>query len=473
MDNDLMAELEGMMNQMKFREVIEKITELEEEERDEELTLMLAHCYSQCGEYRNALKALHSIENEVAEDDLAYHLELAGANFGLHKYQTAVKQAEFCLEIDGDCVEAWLLLCLIYQENGDDENFDRASDKARELDELAWQEIFGDKSVEMAVYDEEEAEIVKRFIKDRIGQGSDNKIICNNFSGDQNAASIEEWIVMPDKSCPYWRVITVGLGAYRGLENRGEPDEKVHRSEMVAYIPEYLGDEKVEVIIEWLTTIMNQFGEMIESEASWIGVGHTISYGSPLDESVEYDGVIFAPVFDNDPENECILPCDERVNFLQLIPLYEEEMLFKIENGYGALFERLENVLGDAMFQIVPERKNVCLELKKKNWGMYRSSMEDLLDWDGPDGCYATDRITVDNQKVGIMYRVAPEDRRDSGWRFLAGDEDQAYMDNIDNMDIFRLNTICNYDPDIIDYLESPIGSTFYRDEKGNFRIIN
>ena len=99
--------------------------------------------------------------------------------------------------------------------------------------------------------------------------------------------------------------------------------------------------------------------------------------------------------------------------------------------------------------------------------------MEDILDWDGPDGCYATDRITVDNQKVGIMYREPPEDKRDSGWRFLAGDEDEKYMNDINNMDIFRLNTICNYDPDIIEYLENPVGSAFYRDENGNFRPMD
>ncbi|MCC8361803.1 DUF2185 domain-containing protein [Lysobacter sp. A6] len=33
----------------------------------------------------------------------------------------------------------------------------------------------------------------------------------------------------------------------------------------------------------------------------------------------------------------------------------------------------------------------------------------------------ASDRITVDDAKVGYCYREDPEDSVDSGWRFFAG----------------------------------------------------
>ena len=96
-----------------------------------------------------------------------------------------------------------------------------------------------------------------------------------------------------------------------------------------------------------------------------------------------------------------------------------------------------------------------------------------LLEWNGPDGCYATDKITVDGCKVGFMYREKPDNKLDSGWRFLAGDESEEYMNDINNMDIFCLNTICNYDPDIIEFLESPVGSVFYRDRDGSFKKVS
>lgn len=80
-------------------------------------------------------------------------------------------------------------------------------------------------------------------------------------------------------------------------------------------------------------------------------------------------------------------------------------------------------------------------------------------------GCFATDRITVDGMRVGYMYREEPDRDIDSGWRFFSGDESQEYVDDPDNTSIYAVNTICNYDPDIIPFLDSPPGSSFGRVE--------
>lgn len=70
------------------------------------------------------------------------------------------------------------------------------------------------------------------------------------------------------------------------------------------------------------------------------------------------------------------------------------------------------------------------------------------------------------------MYREEPDDNvPDSGWRFLMGEEDDDYMDNPENHNIFALNTICNYDPDIIPYLDSPAGTFLIRVSESEFEI--
>ena len=80
----------------------------------------------------------------------------------------------------------------------------------------------------------------------------------------------------------------------------------------------------------------------------------------------------------------------------------------------------------------------------------------------GNNGCIASNRITVDGQKIGYMYREEPDKAfPDSGWRFFAGDESEEYTDNSDNFHIFNLNTICNYDESIIPYLDAPIGTAY------------
>ena len=92
--------------------------------------------------------------------------------------------------------------------------------------------------------------------------------------------------------------------------------------------------------------------------------------------------------------------------------------------------------------------------------------------WNGPKGCVATDRITVDGMKVGYMYREEPDYKGDSGWRFTAGDESDEYMDNPKNSGIYDLNTICNDDPEIIEFLNSETGSSFERVSGGPLQHI-
>ena len=88
-------------------------------------------------------------------------------------------------------------------------------------------------------------------------------------------------------------------------------------------------------------------------------------------------------------------------------------------------------------------------------------------------GCVASDRITVDGRKVGYMYREEPDNDDDSGWRFVAGDESDEYMDDAANHGFYEVNTLCNYDPDIIPFVESPVGSAFARDpETGRFEPV-
>jgi len=84
----------------------------------------------------------------------------------------------------------------------------------------------------------------------------------------------------------------------------------------------------------------------------------------------------------------------------------------------------------------------------------------------GHGSCMATDRITVDRAPVGFMYREVPDHEHASGWRFFAGDESQDYLDNAANLEIYDVNTIANYDRDIIPLLDVKVRSAFEWDEE-------
>ena len=65
------------------------------------------------------------------------------------------------------------------------------------------------------------------------------------------------------------------------------------------------------------------------------------------------------------------------------------------------------------------------------------------------------------------MYRTRRHNDLDSGWAFLAGDENYDYMANADNHAIYDVNTIANYDPEIIPLLDAPVGSAYIRTASG------
>ena len=110
---------------------------------------------------------------------------------------------------------------------------------------------------------------------------------------------------------------------------------------------------------------------------------------------------------------------------------------------------------------------------RNRDFHVKAEDMKNLLpNWEGATGCIATNRITVEGCKVGYCYREKPDGDWDSGWRFTAGDESEAYMDDPNNAGIYSLNTICNDDPDIIPLLNTPAPCAFERDENGVFQQI-
>ena len=90
----------------------------------------------------------------------------------------------------------------------------------------------------------------------------------------------------------------------------------------------------------------------------------------------------------------------------------------------------------------------------------------------GYGGCLATDKIVCEGMKVGYMFRESPITPLDSGWRFFSGDEDKNYMNNNLKHGVYDLNTIVNYDPDIMELLSANIGSKFERNCSGVFEKI-
>lgn len=78
---------------------------------------------------------------------------------------------------------------------------------------------------------------------------------------------------------------------------------------------------------------------------------------------------------------------------------------------------------------------------------------------------FVTNRILYDGQAIRFLYREAPDEDQDSGWRFTAGDETDEYMQDADSISYVSLGAVLSKDDSILHLLDEPEGSAFMRDE--------
>ena len=87
--------------------------------------------------------------------------------------------------------------------------------------------------------------------------------------------------------------------------------------------------------------------------------------------------------------------------------------------------------------------------------------------------CVVSKKISRDGWKVGFMIREELHDDKDSGWQFMAGDEDDEYINNVENVELCLVNSIAGIDPTILNYIDSPIGSRYVRMSSDEFEADN
>lgn len=79
--------------------------------------------------------------------------------------------------------------------------------------------------------------------------------------------------------------------------------------------------------------------------------------------------------------------------------------------------------------------------------------------------CLASAQVMVDKKKVGFMYREEAEEELDSGWRFLSGEEDDAYLDDENNYGVYDVDAVVELDALVRNYLHLPPGSELERQD--------
>ena len=318
------------------------------------------------------------------------------------------------------------------------------------------------------MYEQEDWEAVEAHLEQYFGP-------CDNVFHEIMSPDIhvDIYIMKPTPQRNYYVLSTFGMGAHRMNVPAELAEHKLERAEIIVTLPPdwQLGQEGEEWYwpIRWLKIL----ARLPINEDGWLGWGHTVANpdDAPFAENTRLCGLMLTEPQGFDEEAVCCeLPGGDEVNFYQMIPLTFEEMQFKLAHDAQTLLERFTP---EQLAVVDIHRESVCGDLPQKQFAIPQTELKEVYQGEGPQGCIATDRILVDGSPVGYCYREEPDpgdEAWDSGWRFTAGDESDAYMDDPDRSGVYALNTICNYDPEVLPLLDSEPGTAWSRGEDGVFR---
>lgn len=448
LDTELLGQLQRWHEEDQYQRIIDAIEAIPQPERGYELTCQLARAYNnlagpeEAGPLEKSVSLLESIADQGQEDPL-WHYRLGYALFYLDREEEALPHFQRAAELD--------------PQDPDAPEFIRQCQK-----------YIAAKQCCPEVYGQEDWDTVDQHIHTYFGSSENvfHEIVSPNIH-------VDIYIIPPSPERNYYILMTHGMGAHAMNVPEDLAGQKLERAELfICLPPDWKVVEEGEAWywpIRWLKIL----ARLPINEDSWLGWGHTIANpdGSPFAENTRFNGIILVnPGAFPQEASVCPLSDGDEVNFYQLLPLYQEEMDFKLSHSAGELLDLFPE---EDLETVDVDRPSVLSDRPQKEFAIPQRELRHLYDGEGPQGCFATDRILVDGCRVGYCYREEPEEgdeNWDSGWRFTAGDESDSYMDDPGRSGIYHLNTLCNYDPDIIPLLDSEPGTAWCRDQSGVFR---
>ncbi len=188
------------------------------------------------------------------------------------------------------------------------------------------------------VYSEKEMETIENHIEQHFGKF--DEVFHEIISPDIH---VDICVVNPTKEKNYYTLVTMGMGAHV-MNVPKEWQNNNTRAEILVTLPPDWNLKSDEEADYWPLRWLKILARLPISEDTWLGWGHTVPNGEPFAENTELSGVILElPYTSGEESPTCKLPNGDIVNFYQMIPLYEEEMNYKVEHGTDELFDRFDD----------------------------------------------------------------------------------------------------------------------------------
>ena len=212
-------------------------------------------------------------------------------------------------------------------------------------------------------FDEHILEALEKHIEIHYG---DNTEVFHEIVSD--VIHIDVHIVRPCTERNYFTLITSGLSYLPMPVPEGY--EAFTRSELILCLPPewpVLEGEYQKEKYWWPFRLIKELARLPHELDTYITPGTTIPNGDPLEpysEETELCCAMTATPLLVDESFTTLDIDDQRISFQSIIPIYKEEMDFKLKNELDALLMRFEKKVPDISELINPKRKNAC----KKWW---------------------------------------------------------------------------------------------------------
>ena len=210
----------------------------------------------------------------------------------------------------------------------------------------------------MYAYTNEESRMLENFIRENYG---DFELVLHEIVS--KGIHLDIAIVPPTEKNNYYKLITMGMGAYTmNVPNELKP-YNLERAELVLYLP---ADWKIDSELEedyWPIRYLKILARLPFDHKTWLGFGHTVSANndnSPYADNTNFCSTMLLTALNNNNQKlNFNLKNKGKINFYQLYPIYKEELEYKINNDSMALL----NLISDKDLSPV-------LNIKRKNYGL-------------------------------------------------------------------------------------------------------
>ena len=229
---------------------------------------------------------------------------------------------------------------LVYRQPEDDQYFQIFLNPDGTKADAMWSST---ENSEPEVYTEDEMSAIEQHIKKTFGEFEN--VFHELVSPDIH---VDICVVPPSEVRDYYTLVTMGMGAHRMNVPEELAEYKLERAELaIALPPDWKLDEESMKDERWYWPIglLKVLARLPIANNTWLGFGHTMDKQSSFAEDTKLCAAILTDLQDVEKGCEvCILPSGEEVNFYQVIPLYRDELEYKLEHDADALLEKMAGI---------------------------------------------------------------------------------------------------------------------------------